>query len=150
VRKVDTGEVDHLLRADVEVGEVRMGDGVNGAGDDTIDMGGTDAERGDTREHVTSSHEVVGEQDSGKRLPDMLRDRVPRLSLGGDDCNKLVGVFPLEVDARGGCKEGVGDRDVLLVRGGRGDEGTLIGYTLVVMESRSEQAIFSKRETRLS
>ncbi len=132
MREVDTREVEHLLRADVEAGKVRVCDGVDGAGDDDVNVGGADAEGGDTREHVTSSHEVVREKDPGEGLMDMLRDGPPRLSLGGDDRNELMGVFPLKVNTRGGHEEGVGDGDVLLVRGGRGDEGALIGYALVV------------------
>jgi len=50
----------------------------------------------------------------------VLWDGLPRLSLGCDNSHKLVGVFPLKVDIRGGHEEGVEDRDVLLLRGGSG------------------------------
>ncbi len=62
----------------------------------------------------------------------MLWDGPPRLSLGCNYSHKLVGVFPLEIDTRGGGKEGVGDGDILLLRGGRGDDGTLVSYAFVV------------------
>ena len=45
----------------MEARKVGVGDGVDEAGDDTIDVGGVDAEGGDTREHITSSHKVVRE-----------------------------------------------------------------------------------------
>ncbi len=38
----------------------------------------------------------------------------------------------MEVDTRGGCKEGIGEWDVFLVRGGGEDDGSLIGYMLIV------------------
>ena len=59
----------------------------------------------------------------------MLRDGAPTLALRGDDHNELVGVFPLEVDTRGGREEGVGDRDVLLLRGGRGYDRGYVTFT---------------------
>ncbi len=122
MRKVDGGDVEHCLRADMKAGEVRVGDRVDGVGYNTIDVGGADTKGSDTREHVTSSHDVLREEDSGKGLPNVLWDRLPRLSLGCDYSHKLVGVFPLKVNTRGGHEEGVGDRDVLLVRGGSGDD----------------------------
>ncbi len=109
-----------------------MGNGVDGVGYDAVDVGGMDTEGGNTREHVTLSHEVFREQDPGEGLPDVLWDRLPRLSLGCDNSHKLVGVFPLKVDTRGGCEEGVGDRDVLLLKGGGGDDGTLVSYAFIV------------------
>src|SRR6266702_4803921 len=113
-------------------GEVGVGDRVNGVGYDAVDVGGMDTEGGDTREHVTSSYEVLREKNPSERLPDVLWDGPPRLSLGGDDSHRLVGVFPLKVDTRGGRKEGVGDGNVLLVRGGRGSDRGYVGYAFVV------------------
>ena len=62
----------------------------------------------------------------------MLWDGPPRLSLRCDHSNELVGVFPLKVDTRGGGEEGVGDGNVLLVRGGRGNDRGYVSYAFVV------------------
>jgi len=45
----------------VEAGEVGMSDRVDGGWYDAVDVGGVDMERGDTGEHVTSSHKVFRE-----------------------------------------------------------------------------------------
>ena len=56
----------------MEAGEVRVSDGVDGVGYDAINVRGVDTEGGDTGEYVTSSHEVLGEQDPGEGLSDVL------------------------------------------------------------------------------
>ena len=38
----------------------------------------------------------------------------------------------MDVDTRGGREEGVGDGNILLVRGGRGSNGGYVGYAFVV------------------
>jgi len=132
VRKVEGGDVYHHLGTHVKAGEVGVSDRIDGVGYDAVDVGGVDAEGSDTGEYVTSSYEVLREQDPGEGLSDVLWDGPPRLSLGGDDSHKLVGVFPLKVDTRGGHEEGVGDGNILLVRGGRGSDRGYVGYVFVV------------------
>ncbi len=61
MRKVEGGGVDHCLRANVKVGEVGVGNGVDGIRYDAINVGGADMEGGNTGEDVTSSHKVLRE-----------------------------------------------------------------------------------------
>ncbi len=61
VRKIERGDIYHRLRAHVKMGEVGVGDGIDGVRYDAVDVGGADTERGDTGEYVTSSHEVLRE-----------------------------------------------------------------------------------------
>ncbi len=85
MRKVERGDVNHRLGTHVEAGKVGVSNGVNGVRYDAINVGGADTEGSDAREHVTSSHEVLGKEYPGKGLPDMLRDGAPTLALRGDD-----------------------------------------------------------------